>query len=47
MSFKYDKDNLFKEFDVAKQKDIALSSFTELGEISSIYLFSSKLVLNS
>ena len=23
MSFKYDKDNLFKEFDVAKQKDIA------------------------
>ena len=25
MSFKYDKDNLFKEFDVAKQKDIALS----------------------
>jgi len=30
MSFKYDKDNLFKEFDVAKQKDIALSSHTEL-----------------
>ena len=30
MSFKYDKDNLFKEFDVAKQKDIALSSFTEI-----------------
>ena len=25
MSFKYDKDNLFKEFDVAKQKDIKLS----------------------
>lgn len=25
MSFKYDKDNLFKEFEVAKQKDIALS----------------------
>ena len=25
MSFKYDKDNLFKEFEVAKQKDIKLS----------------------
>lgn len=26
MSFKYDKENLFKEFDVAKQKDISLSN---------------------
>jgi len=25
MSFKYDKENLFKEFEVAKQKDIKLS----------------------
>ena len=25
MTFKYDKDNLFKEFEVAKQKDIKLS----------------------
>lgn len=25
MSFRYDKDNLFKEFDIAKNKDIALS----------------------
>ena len=30
MSFKYDKDNLFKEFDVAKQKDIALSKLDTL-----------------
>ena len=30
MSFKYDKDNLFKEFDVAKQKDIALSKLETL-----------------
>ena len=32
MSFKYDKDNLFKEFDVAKQKDIALSKLETLEE---------------
>tara|TARA_B100000927_G_scaffold210839_1_gene171528 strand:+ start:655 stop:972 length:318 start_codon:yes stop_codon:yes gene_type:complete len=32
MSFKYDKDNLFKEFDVAKQKDIALSKLDTLEE---------------
>ena len=25
MTFKYDKDNLFKEFEVAKQKDFKLS----------------------
>jgi hypothetical protein len=25
MSFKYDKDNLFKEFEIAKAKDISLS----------------------
>ena len=30
MSFKYDKDNLFKEIDVAKQKDIALSKLDTL-----------------
>ena len=30
MSFKYDKDNLFKEFDVAKQKDVALSKLDTL-----------------
>ena len=30
MSFKYDKDNLFKEFEVAKQKDIALSKLDTL-----------------
>ena len=30
MSFKYDKDNLFKEFDVAKQKDIKLSKLETL-----------------
>ena len=30
MSFKYDKNNLYKEFEVAKNKDIALSSFTEI-----------------
>ena len=30
MSFKYDKDNLYKEFEVAKNKDVALSSFTEI-----------------
>ena len=28
MSFKYDKDNLFKEFKIAKEKDIALSKKT-------------------
>ena len=32
MSFKYDKDNLFKEFKVAKQKDIALSKLDTLEE---------------
>jgi len=32
MSFKYDKENLFKEFDVAKQKDIALSKKKTLEE---------------
>jgi len=32
MSFKYDKENLFKEFDVAKQKDIALSKADTLEE---------------
>ena len=30
MSFKYDKENLFKEFDVAKQKDIKLSKLKDL-----------------
>ena len=30
MSFRYDKENLYKEFDVAKQKDIALSKKTDL-----------------
>ena len=30
MSFKYDKENLFKEFDVAKQKDIKLSKLETL-----------------
>tara|TARA_S200000501_G_scaffold150545_1_gene142004 strand:+ start:118 stop:435 length:318 start_codon:yes stop_codon:yes gene_type:complete len=30
MSFKYDKDNLFKEFEVAKQKDVALSKLDTL-----------------
>jgi len=30
MSFKYDKDNLFKEFYIAKDKDIALSKKTTL-----------------
>ena len=32
MSFKYDKENLFKEFDVAKQKDIKLSKLDTLEE---------------
>ena len=30
MSFKYDKSNLFKEFEVAKNKDIALSKLDNL-----------------
>ena len=30
MSFKYDKNNLFKEFEVAKNKDIALSKLDTL-----------------
>ena len=30
MSFKYDKSNLFKEFEVAKNKDIALSKLDTL-----------------
>ena len=30
MSFKYDKNNLFKEFEVAKQKDIKLSKLDTL-----------------
>ena len=29
-SYKYDKDNLYKEFADAKNKDVALSSFTEI-----------------
>ena len=32
MSFRYDKDNLFKEFYVAKEKDIALSKKETLEE---------------
>ena len=32
MSFKYDKSNLFKEFEVAKQKDIKLSKLDTLDE---------------
>ena len=32
MSFRYDKDNLFKEFEVAKNKDIALSKLDTLEE---------------
>lgn len=32
MSFKYDKDNLFKEFEVAKEKDIKLSKKETLEE---------------
>ena len=32
MSFKYDKENLFKEFDVAKQKDIKLSKLQTVEE---------------
>ena len=32
MSFKYDKSNLFKEFEVAKNKDIALSKLDTLDE---------------
>ena len=32
MSFKYDKNNLFKEFEVAKNKDIALSKLDTLEE---------------
>ena len=32
MTFKYDKDNLFKEFEVAKQKDILLSKKKTLEE---------------
>ena len=32
MSFKYDKTNLFKEFEVAKNKDIALSKLDTLEE---------------
>ena len=32
MSCKYDKENLFKEFDVAKAKDIALSKKNTLDE---------------
>ena len=32
MSFKYDKINLFKEFEVAKNKDIALSKLDTLEE---------------
>ena len=32
MSFKYDKTNLFKEFEVAKNKDIALSKLDTLDE---------------
>ena len=30
MSFKYDKENLFKEFAVAKEKDIKLSKLETL-----------------
>ena len=37
MSFRYDKDNLFKEFDIAKQKDIALSKYTNLEDAENDY----------
>ena len=31
-SYKYDKDNLYKEIADAKNKDVALSSFTEIDD---------------
>jgi len=37
MSFKYDKDNLFKEFEVAKQKDIKLSKKDSLEDKETDY----------
>ena len=37
MSFKYDKENLFKEFYVAKEKDIALSKKTIIDERENDY----------
>ena len=37
MSFKYDKENLFKEFAVAKEKDIALSKADTLEEKENDY----------
>ena len=37
MSFKYDKENLFKEFAVAKEKDIALSKKDTLEEKENDY----------
>ena len=41
MSFKYDKEKLFKEFDVAKQKDIKLSN-----KLNTAWFFHSTLVLS-
>ena len=38
MTFKYDKDNLFKEFEVAKQKDIKISKAKTQDEKENDYL---------
>ena len=37
MTFKYDKDNLFKEFEVAKQKDFKLSKKQKQDDIENDY----------
>ena len=37
MSFKYDKENLFKEFEVAKQKDFKLSKKQKQDDIENDY----------
>lgn len=37
MSFKYDKDNLFKEFEIAKQKDFKLSKKQKQDDIENDY----------
>jgi len=38
MSFRYDTDNLYKEFKIAKDKDIALSQHTNLDDAENDYL---------
>ena len=45
MTFKYDKENLFKEFEAVKQKDIALSKLSTLEAKENDY-YTNRIIIN-